>query len=203
MNISELKQIRLYRQHIIEKSDKHTVCHDLNGLQAQFTINVYYGLKIRCKENITPQNFGEGLVKNWTVRGTVHAFNIDDLPLFQHNSELYQNKDFKGYCIKSKTAYQYIKTKPAYKKQAEEYQKNGFSWTLLPERQCYFSQLIRQKIAEGVCTRDELKQVCFENGMTQAENDAMFDPWGGGMRELCERGFLCYKVCEFPPTLFR
>lgn len=32
--------------------------------------------------------------------------------------------------------------------------------------------------------------------MTQAEEDSMFHPWGGGIRELCERGFLCGMVSE-------
>ncbi len=32
--------------------------------------------------------------------------------------------------------------------------------------------------------------------MTQTEEDAMFDQWGGGIRELCERGFMNYIVQE-------
>ena len=39
-SIDELKQIQLYRQHLTDKADKHTVCHDLNGIQAQFTVNM-------------------------------------------------------------------------------------------------------------------------------------------------------------------
>lgn len=196
MNEYEIKQFRLYRQYITNKSDKHTVCHDLNGLQAQFTVNVYYGLKIRCNEEITPQNFGNGLVKNWTVRGTVHAFNEDDLPLFKHDATLYHNDNFKGYGIFSEAAYEYAKTKEYCSEEIREYQKNGFAWSLTPERQRYFSQFIIQKILDGVCTREELKEACLEHGMSLSECGSMFDPWGGGMRELCERGFLCYKVCE-------
>lgn len=196
MNENEIKQLRLYRQHITNRSDKHTVCHDLNGLQSQFTVNVYYGLKIRCNEEITPQNFGDGLVKNWTVRGTVHAFNEDDLPLFKHDMALYHNDNFKGYGIFSEAAYKFAKTKEYYSAEVEEYQKRGFAWSLTPERQKYFSQFIIQKVSEGICSREKLKQACLDNGMTLSECDSMFDQWGGGMRELCERGFLCYKVCE-------
>ena len=32
--------------------------------------------------------------------------------------------------------------------------------------------------------------------MTKPQLDSMFDQWGGGMRDLCERGFLNYKVQE-------
>lgn len=45
-------------------------------------------------------------------------------------------------------------------------------------------------------TVEELKQICTENGMTPVELEAIFHPWGGGLRELCEKGFLCYKVQE-------
>ena len=48
MDICEIKQLRLYRQHITNPADKYTVCHDLLGLQAQFMANVYYALKGRC-----------------------------------------------------------------------------------------------------------------------------------------------------------
>ena len=44
--------------------------------------------------------------------------------------------------------------------------------------------------------RDELKELCREFGMTKLEEDAMFDQWGGGIRELCERGFMNYVVQE-------
>ena len=32
--------------------------------------------------------------------------------------------------------------------------------------------------------------------MTEAEEASMFHPWGGGIRELCERGFLCGTASE-------
>lgn len=195
MDICELKALRLYRQHITDPADKYTVCHDLMGLQAQFMPNVFYSLKIRCNEEITTGNFGDGLVKNWTVRGTVHAFAEDDLALFLHDAAQDHSEDFKGYAIAKEKTYQYVREKEGYSEAAEEYRKNGFAWVLVPERQKYFSQFVLKKISEGICTREELKEVCAKNGMTQPEMEAMFNPWGGGMRELCGRGFLCYRVC--------
>lgn len=170
--INDLKQIRLFRQHLTEPADKLTVCRDLNGLQAQFMVNVYYALKVRCKEEITPENFGDGLVKNWTVRGTVHAFAKDDLALFL-NGEIYRSNIWRGY------VYRPIQ-----------------DWAMTPEQQKYFSELIVKKVSEGVCTREDLKAACMENGMPEDARDSMFDSWGGGLRELCERGYLCYKVQE-------
>lgn len=40
MTVEELKQIRLFRQHLTDKADKMTVVKDLNGIQAQFTVNI-------------------------------------------------------------------------------------------------------------------------------------------------------------------
>lgn len=173
MTADELKQIRLFRQHLTDKTDKITVVKDLNGIQAQFISNVFYSLKIRCNENITEEYFGEGLVKNWTVRGTVHAFAKDDLPLFKYGKEHYKNNNFRGY--------------------VDHFTRE---WTLTPERQKYWSDFIVNKVKEGVCERDELKKACTQNGMTKIELDSMFDQWGGGMRELCGYCFLNYKVKE-------
>ena len=44
--------------------------------------------------------------------------------------------------------------------------------------------------------REELKDVCRQNGMTEPEESSMFDQWGGGVREMCERGFINYVVQE-------
>lgn len=45
-------------------------------------------------------------------------------------------------------------------------------------------------------TREDLKEICRQNGMTEPEESSMFDQWGGGIRELCERGFMNYVVQE-------
>lgn len=175
MTMNELKQIQLYRQHITDKTDKISVICDLNGLQCQFMINAYNALRMRCNENITVEDFGVGLVKNWTIRGTVHIFAEQDLSLFKYkdNDSDYLSKQWKGY-VNSITN----------------------EWMLTPERQSFFVDFIIDKVREGVCTREDLKIACMNNGMTKQELDCMFNSWGGGMRELCERGFLNYKVQE-------
>lgn len=168
-----VKQIRLYRQHLTDKTDKLTVVHDLNGIQAQFMVNAFHALKIRCDEKLTEENFGKDLVKNWSVRGTVHVFAKDDLPLFKFGKKRYRNTDWKGYC---------------------DYNKQ--EWWMTPVRQRYWADFIVKCVADGICEREALKENCIKNGMTSKEHDTMFDQWGGGIRELCENGFLNYKVQE-------
>ncbi len=177
MNISthELKQIQLYRQHLTARADKLTVVRDLCGLQAQFLQNALHSLKIRCTD-FDEDTVGDGLVKNWTIRGTVHVFAEDDLPLFIHcnNGDDYLRNDWRGY----------------------RFWNSRGSWALTPERQEYFSSIIISALEASPLTRDELKGLCRSRGMTEAEEESMFCSWGGGMRELCERGFVNYKVDE-------
>ena len=159
MDIEEIRLRRLAGQHLIAPADTLSVVRDLCGVQAQFMSNALHALRIRSSE---PE--GDGLVKNWTIRGTVHVFAESDLPLFIR---------------------------------AGDYRKNEWSdpnwwnsrpdWALGPERQRYLSDVVLAALAEGPRTREELRELCRAEGMTPAEEGSMFHPWGGGLRQLCER----------------
>ena len=171
-NIDYIKALRLYGQHLTNKTDKRTVVRDLNGLQSQFMSNAFHGLRIRCNEVVTEADFGGGLVKNWTLRGTVHVFAKEDLLLFIR--ENYRLLDF--------TLPTWWNSRPC--------------WNLTPEGQKYFSEVILEALKDSPKSREALKEICRKNGMTEAEEGSMFDPWGGGIRELCQRGFMNYTVRE-------
>ncbi len=171
-SIDDIRLLRLYAQHLTRKDGKIPVVRNLNGLQAQFLPNALHSLKIRCNEDVTAENFGEGLVKNWTVRGTVHVFAKEDLPLFIRKN--YRCTDF--------SLPTWWNSRP--------------DWKLTPERQKKLSEAILEALADSPKTRDELKLICRKNGMTEAEEKSFFNSWGGGIRELCERGFINYTVKE-------
>ncbi len=175
MTIEELKIRQLTNQHLIKPADKMTVIHDLCGVQAQFMTNAMHSLKIRCND-FDENTVADGLVKNWTVRGTVHVFAESDLPLFIrcNNGESYRKNEWGGYTFWNQRD----------------------KWALTPERQKYFAGIIVSAVAERPYTRDELKILCRSHGMDAGEEDSMFDSWGGGIRELCERGFMNYAVQE-------
>ena len=175
MTIEELKIRQLTNQYLITPSDKLTVLRDLCGVQAQFMTNALHSIKIRCND-YNQLTVAENLVKNWTVRGTVHVFAESDLPLFIrcNNGEAYRKNDWNGYTFEGQHD----------------------NWALTPERQKYLSNVIVSAVAEKAYTRDELKELCRAHGMTEPEELAMFDQWGGGIRELCERGFMNYVVQE-------
>lgn len=175
MTVEEIKIRQLTNQYLTTPSDKMTVIRDLCGVQAQFMPNAMHSLKIRCS-NYDEETVSNGLVKNWTIRGTVHVFAESDLPLFIrcNNGENYLKTDWNGYT----------------------FWEQRDKWSLTPERQKYFSSIIVSAVSENSYTRDELKELCRSHGMNKDEEDSMFDSWGGGIRELCERGFMNYVVKE-------
>jgi len=171
----ELKIRQLTNQHLLASADKMTVVRDLCGVQAQFMVNAIHFLKIRCND-FDENTVAEGLVKNWTVRGTVHVFAESDLPLFIrcNNGESYLKNEWGGY----------------------NFWNQRDKWALTPERQKFFAEIIVSAVSKKPYTREELKTLCRSCGMNAAEEDSMFDQWGGGIRELCERGFMNYVVQE-------
>ena len=72
MTLEELKIRQMTNQYLLSPSDKLTVARDLCGVQAQFMTNALHSLKIRCND-FDERTVPEGLVKNWSVRGTVHV----------------------------------------------------------------------------------------------------------------------------------
>ena len=174
MTREEILLRRLSGHHLLEKADKLSVVRDLCGIQAQFMVNAIHALKLRCTDDESA--LSDGLVKSWTIRGTVHVFAASDLPLFIRcgNGKDYRKNEWNGYTFWNQRD----------------------KWALTPERQKYFSKIILSALESGPQTRDNLKEICHEQGMTEPEKESMFDPWGGGIRELCERGFMNYTVQE-------
>lgn len=169
MTVDELKLRQLTGQHLPARTDPLTAARDLCGIQAQFMSNVFHSLRLRCSNTDTV-----GLVKNWTVRGTIHVFPESDLPLFLSLGEHYREDRW----------------------DIPSFWNRRPDWALTPQRQEYLSQIILGALSEAPRTREELKAACRAAGMTGAEEGSMFHPWGGGVRELCERGFMHYAATE-------
>ncbi|MDR3138469.1 MAG: winged helix DNA-binding domain-containing protein [Treponema sp.] len=73
--------ISLHRQQLLEKAPCKTVVSNLCGLQAQFANNPKYALRIRGSD-FDEKHWHEGLVKTWTLRGTLHTILSKELGLF-------------------------------------------------------------------------------------------------------------------------
>lgn len=169
MTEADLKALRLHRQHLTSPTDKMTAVRDLNGFQAQFLSNACHALRIRCAGPFPAKDWGRGLVKSWTIRGTMHVFAETDLPLY-----LYTGREhFLRACDTAA---------------ADD--------AASAERKAYFTAQITELIAQGTDTREALRNRCFERGMTEAEARSIFDPWGGLIRCMAEQGLIAYRVQE-------
>ncbi len=167
MNRDELLIRRLSAQHLLSPVPAQDVAQDLCGLQAQFLRNAVHALRIRTNALSTA-----GLVKTWTLRGTVHLVPEADLPL-------------------------YIRTCG----KAEDICQSGWYWWTAerghanpPEREVKLAQLMLNAIAQGIDTRDELRVYLHSCGMTETEEARAFNPWGGLIAELANIGALAFRV---------
>ncbi len=117
-----------FGQHLTDKSDAAAVLHDLCGIQAQMMSYAEHSLGIRCID--APEYLDGFSAKSWTLRGTMHIFALDDLPLFLHDGRTH------------------------YLRECDMFGADG---NISTERKQYFADAILQSISGGADTRDELK----------------------------------------------
>ena len=165
MELDERRARILWGQHLTNTADQRTVCRNLNGLQAQFLPSALHDLAVRTGGMVNP----EALVKSWTVRGTMHLFHPDDLPLFLHEG------------------------RDRFLRPIDRMEPDRF---ITLERKQYFADLILATLAEGPKKREELRAACREAGMTETEERSVFDGWGGTLRHLAETGQIVHGAAE-------
>lgn len=165
MQMDELLLRRLNGQHLLTPGQDPAA--DLCGLQAQFLRNAVHALRIR-----TEMPSLEGLVKTWTLRGTVHLIPEGDLPLYL---------PFCG--------------------TAEDVCQSGwYQWSAgrghanPPERERQLACMAVKAIASGIDTREDLRLHLRSLGMTEQEEARAFDPWGGLIAELANIGVIAFRV---------
>ena len=168
MDSRQRRQIILARQRLTAPADPEAVCRDLNGLQAQFFSYTRHGMATRCRSSLGP-DWSRGLVKSWTVRGTMHLFREADLPLFLHRDRGHFLRDVDRF-----TGDQF----------ADEARKR------------YFAQVILEGIDSGDGAREDLRLLCRRAGMTDREEEGLFNGWGGLLRAMAEAGMICYQPRE-------
>ena len=104
-----------------------------------------------------------GYVKTWSLRGTLHLHRKVDLPLV-----LYRG---------SETAFG---------------QMAFLDGGIACYRGEYFKEIVLSELLQGDRSRDELKNICLEKGMSEREEQIILHPWGGLFRALAEKGEIAY-----------
>ena len=142
---------------------------DLCGLQAQFLRNALHALRIRAE-----QPSPDGLVKTWTLRGTVHLVPERDLPLYIRHCG-----------------------------GAEDVCRSGwYQWTAgrgqanPPAREVELAHMLLAALDDGIDEREALRLHLRACGMTEQEEARAFDPWGGLIAELANVGAIAFRVEE-------
>ena len=167
LTAKELRQWRLWAQHLTKKADAASVAGNLCGIQSQYAANAVHALRIRSETiDLT------GLVKSWTLRGTLHLFPEKDLPFYLPE----------GRCDFFDTPYGQWRY--------------GHGCQVSRDRMGFFAQVVKDALSDKPVTRDELKRLCREQGMTADEEPWVFDGWGGVIRMLAEGGHLCLSAAE-------
>ncbi|HEM5250355.1 TPA: winged helix DNA-binding domain-containing protein [Streptococcus suis] len=161
MNQETWKGIILQKQGLLKLQSVQQICQNLNGLQAQFQPYVHVGFRNR----MTAEDFHEGswqeeLTRQWSIRRTVHAYLMSEIPLYIHEGRL--------------ASTDYLKTEG----------RDGFS----PQTKQKYHQLILEALEQGPMTREDLKVLCRGEKMTQEEEKLVFNAWGGLFRYMVERG---------------
>ena len=165
MTTAELCLLRLHAQHLLSPGVNPAA--DMCGLQAQFLRNAMHALRIRSgKTNV------DGLVKTWTLRGTVHLVPEDDLPLYLRNCGGAEAICQSGW----------------YRWTAERGQANP------PAREIELARLALEAIAQGIDEREALRLHLRDCGMTRDEEARAFHPWGGLIAELANIGAIAFQV---------
>ena len=168
MTDEEILLRRLHGQFLLASGSVREVARGLCGLQAQFFSNALHALRIRCGHEPAESELAP-LCKTWTVRGTLHLIDRDDLPLFLHEG--------RKRCLR-----------PCDTMEEDD--------ALTAERKQFFAGLILVRTAQGISQREALKEACAAAGMTAAEADSAFNAWGGLIRALCETGKLCHLPAQ-------
>ncbi len=165
MTTADLLLHRLHSQHLLSPGIDPAA--DLCGLQAQFLRNAVHALRIRSGEVRV-----DDLVKTWTLRGTVHLVPERDLPLYIRHCGGAKDVCRSGW----------------YKWTAGRGHANP------PEREIELAQVTVDAIAAGIDEREALRLHLRGQGMTEAEEARVFNPWGGMIAELANIGAIAFRV---------
>lgn len=161
MNQDTWKGIILKKQGLLTAQSVQEICQNLNGLQAQFQPYVHIGFRNRMTgQDFQQADWQEKLTRQWSIRRTVHAYLKSEIPLYIHEGWL--------------ASTDYLKTEG----------RDGFS----SQTKQKYHQLILEAFEQGPMTREDLKDLCRGEKMTQEEEKLVFNAWGGLLRYMVERG---------------
>ena len=160
MTEQELIALRLYRQHLTNPAPGGG---DLPGFKRNSGSVPFQQPPCPGHPGMRRIRVEPGTGESWTLRGTIHVFREEDLPLYLHEGRRHA-------------------LRPCDTLEAD-------GW-ITRERKDYFAALILDTLTGGPATREALRQTCRSKGLTDREEESVFQPWGGTIRPWRRRGRL-------------
>lgn len=151
MHIDEWKAITLTRLGLTRPMTTHEICRRHNGVQAQFQTYADEGFKSRLRPEEWASDWSRDLVRQWSLRGTIHAYLKEEIPLY-----LYKGRN-QGWWL------DYLSKHGGATREEEE----------------HYAHLIEDSLRSGNKTRDELKAICRSAGLQPEQEKHYFSAWGG------------------------
>lgn len=163
MNHEEWKAIVLHKMGLTQPLSVREICQQHNGVQAQFQTYADIGFKSRMDAIEYHGNWRSQLVRQWSLRGTVHAYLKEEIALYLHADRNY------------------------FKPSLQLPSRDGL--VTAAEKQ-YYAELILETLKSGNKERQALKEVCRQNGLSQEKEHSLFNAWGGIMASLIAEGLI-------------
>lgn len=163
MELAEWKSMVLTKMGLIQPITVREICQNQNGIQAQFQTYADDGFKSRLTKEALSQVWSHDLVRQWSIRGTVHAYLKEEIPLY-----LYEGRNY---------------LKPSLSLPSRD-------GKMTAEEKQYFGQIIMDSLTDENKTRDELKVICRKEGLNKEKEQSLFNAWGGIIASLVSEGMI-------------
>lgn len=163
MEINEWKAIVLHKMGLTRPMTVREICQEHNGIQAQFQGYADEGFRTRLTQDEFESNWSKDLVRQWSIRGTVHAYLKDEIGLY-----LYEGRNY---------------LKPSLGLPSRD-------GLISIEEKKHFADIVLEKLKTGNLEREAIKDVCRQNGLTPEKEKALFNAWGGLTASLVSEGLI-------------
>lgn len=170
MKLTDWKAIVLKKMGFIEPMTVYEICKQHNGVQAQFKSYADMGFWTRMDDSEFSKQWNFDLVRQWSIRGTMHAYLKEEIPLY-----LYEGRNY---------------LKPNLHLPSRE-------GKISVKEKKYYGDLILEALQSGNKSRDDLKKICRENKLSKEKEKLLFDAWGGIIASLTSVGKI-YQEYESP-----
>ena len=132
METIDWKAVVLKKMGLTEPMTARQICKQHNGVQAQFNSYADMGFMTRMSTEEYSKPWSSDLVRQWSIRGTVHAYLKEEIPLYLYKGRNYFKPDMHL---------------PA---------RDGM---ISAKEKGYYGDLIQEALQSGHKSREELKEI--------------------------------------------